>query len=504
LPAQPDGNPTIFEDVTPGQFSMSETLPDDQVFLNLLCSRTGEGNDYELIPLGPNGEYPSAYDDGTLYCDWFNYQTPAFLIVAKFNCPEGVDYANLAPAQLATQCNEPVDPPVTFNVTIGESQYSEPTDPNLFNTAFFPYLEPGEALIEEQNPPEGYELVRTVCADVDLVELVRSGQLRTSETQRQQRESLARMTGNLLFTEVPITGNGITWELLPFNLTGCAFFNAPIDDYTMTLYKWECPVGTLYNQTDPNYYSAECDTQHPGVKFTLTDGNGTREFTSDVDGVQVEDIVLDANGTFTITELGNPGFGDPMRYCQPLNPLQNGVGPYPWETLARGASITVNPYPGDDIQCFYYNIPYEYGDVTIYKYRCPDGAMPDWTYAAYSAECTSPMPDVTFSLAASVDGQGFQPQDTDANGMVRWEDVPGGPISITETVPPGYDPHPFVACRVTPLTQQPPILMAIGEDWTPVNSINGVINLALEYGVDLECHFFNRYLGDGEITVYKY
>jgi hypothetical protein len=496
LPAEPDGNPTVFASVPSGQFAMSETLPDGQIFLTLLCSRTGEDGDYAPVELGSNGEYPNAYDDGVLYCDWFNYVAPAFLVVAKFNCPEGVDYATLTPPQLATQCNEPVDPPVTFTVTVGGNQYTETTDPNLFNTAFFPYLETGEARIEE-TPPEGYELVRSVCADVDLIELIRSGQMRTTETQRQQRESLARMTGNRVFNDAEITNNGITWELLPFNLTGCAFFNAPIEDHTMTLYKWECPVGTLYNQTDPNYYSGECATEDPGVPFTLTDGTGTREFTSDTNGVQVDNIVLDANGAFTITELVPEGFGDPMRYCQPLNPPENGLGPYPWESLGRGPSITVNPYPGEDTQCFYYNIPYEDSTFTIRKWECPEGSA--WTTDTgwYEANCTTPMNDVQFTLT---DSMGPRAQST-ANGQVQWTDVQSGAVSIAETIPPGYDPRIFAVCYLITYSSEG----VPGSTAQPMAPVNGVLNFTItEPGTEWECDWYNRYLGDGEITVYKY
>lgn len=85
-------------------------------------------------------------------------------------------------------------------------------------------------------------------------------------------------------------------------------------------------------------------------------------------------------------------------------------------------------------------------------------------------------------------------------GTVSWSDVPGGAISLTETVPPGYDPQPFVLCRTSGHSPMSPVDSA----WFPVTTINGVINFPLQTGYDLECDWYNRYLGDGEITVYKW
>jgi hypothetical protein len=128
------------------------------------------------------------------------------------------------------------------------------------------------------------------------------------------------------------------------------------------------------------------------------------------------------------------------------------------------------------------------------------GAVPDGTQEWYENNCTAAenvMNGVDFTLT---DSNGPRAQTT-VGGMVQWTDVQEGAVSIAESIPPGYDPQPYVVCGGTMMVDG----VAIEVPPTPVATINGVWNTAITYpGTDITCNWYNRYLGDGEITVYKW
>ncbi len=276
----------------------------------------------------------------------------------------------------------------------------------------------------------------------------------------------------------------------------CWFYNIPETPSSITVYKWQCDEGTEYGQ-DLSYYEAQCSTQQPDVPFTLTDSIGSTPFVSEIDGVQLDGVMVNPGDQFVIAEGDLPGYGLPVVFCQ-----NNGEDPQPDSpTLVQspGGIISVMPstYPFE-YQCFWYNIPWQDSTVTIHKWECPEGATPDGTPEWYQTNCQmNPMDGVDFTLT---DSMGPRTQTT-TGGQVEWTDVQTGAVSIAEMVPPGYNPDPYVVCGWTAMVNGA-VVDAFPQ---PVATINGVLNTTITYpGTNFFCDWYNQYLGPGEITVYKY
>jgi sortase (surface protein transpeptidase) len=275
------------------------------------------------------------------------------------------------------------------------------------------------------------------------------------------------------------------------NVVQCDWYNIPSSEgSSITIYKWKCDPGTVYGNADPDYYPTQCATEMPGVDFTLTDANGTQAFTSDTNGKQINDVVPTAQGTFTLTETIPDGYGDPVVYCQ-----NNGEDPQPNQpTLVQsgGGIVTIQPSTTPfEYQCFWYNLPELPGTVTIHKWECPQGMTVDPTLQAHQAACTQPMDNVTFTLADSLGPRAK----TTAGGMVEWMDAQIETFTVTEEVPTGYSVQPYVACDFESQN-----LLDISYLVT-----NNVLTVTLNHsGQKVICHWFNQYLGPGEVTIYKW
>src|SRR5690606_9524823 len=111
--------------------------------------------------------------------------------------------------------------------------------------------------------------------------------------------------------------------------------------------------GTLPNQpldyylgNLPDQDTGPCEVEQPGVPFTLSHGGPDVPFMSDNNGHQ-ESFIPDESGSFTITEGELDGYGEPFRYCLPLNLPENGGQPPAWQTGGMGKDITVTVVDGE-------------------------------------------------------------------------------------------------------------------------------------------------------------
>ncbi|MDQ3540530.1 MAG: sortase, partial [Chloroflexota bacterium] len=243
---------------------------------------------------------------------------------------------------------------------------------------------------------------------------------------------------------------------------------------------------------DLNYYQGEgqdegpCETEHLNVPITLVDANGERPTTTQANGTQWDNVVPDQSGTFQIIEEIPEGYGAPAVFCGTLDQDQQ------QPVTVTGGTITIQPAAGPfDYQCNWYNIPEGHGTVTIHKWECPQGMEIEQTLSAHQTICTQPMDNVTFTLT---DSKGPRPKMT-SGGLVEWTDVQIEPITVAEEIPFGYSTQPFVSC-----------------DFDSQNSlsltdsvINGVLTATLNHpGQKIICHWFNQYLGPGDLTIYKW
>ncbi len=281
------------------------------------------------------------------------------------------------------------------------------------------------------------------------------------------------------------------------NVVQCDWYNIPIVDNTITVYKWDCEPGTEPNR-DLNYYQGDgqdegpCETEHLGIPISLIDGNGERATTTQANGTQWDDVVLDQNGAFRIVEEIPAGYGDPMVFCGTLDDDEQ------QPVTATGGEFTIQPATSPfTYQCNIYNIPYQDSTVTVRKWECPQDALIELTPQAHQMACTQPHDGVTFTLT---DTKGPRSMMT-ANGEAQWTDVAQGAVTMAETVPPGYHPQPFVVCGWSANNDGtaptvPP---------TPVEATNGVIHFSIEYpATRYLCDWYNTFAGPGDVTINKW
>ncbi len=428
-----------------GQFTITELIPSGYGYPAIFCQLLNDpaltdysaGNGSVTLP-------PSADDD---YQCWF-YNIPddgTSVTIYKWECPPGTLYGQ-TDAYYSAECATE-QPGIPFEVTdnSGTQQTTSDTNGRQIDGLY------GQITIKEI-VPTGYGYPAIFC----------------------------QLLNDPALTDYSM---GLGTVSLPPSADDdyqCFFYNIPDDGTSVTIYKWECPPGTLYGQTD-SYYSAECATEQPGIPFEVTDNSGTQQTTSDNNGRQIDGLY----GQITIKEIVPAGWGNPAIFCQLLNDAQS------TDYSPSSPSVTLPPSFDDDYQCWFYNIPEEPSTVTIYKWECPQGMPADTTPTWFQTNCTTPMNGVTFELT---DSNGPRSQDT-AGGMVQWTDVATGAVQVKEMVPPGYSPNPYVICQV----QNAVSLEAIPP------TINGVWNTTIPHGgTTIVCNWYNYYLGNGEITVYKW
>ncbi|MBA2775659.1 MAG: class F sortase [Chloroflexia bacterium] len=305
-------------------------------------------------------------------------------------------------------------------------------------------------------------------------------------------------TGEISMT---VTNGAIEWNLLDDEVVFCNWFVgqglAPAtptgaDDNTVTVYKWECPVGTTYGM-DQDYYGAECATEHLNIPIALVDANGEHATTTQANGTQWNNVTIGPVGELQIIEEIPDGFGDPVVFC-----WSNDGDP----VLVPSVNGFVIPQPDlleerFDYYCNWYNLPGDGSTIVVTKWECPEGTAYDQDPEWYEANCTVLMEDIDFKLTHS---EGVEYQTTGAEGMVEWGNVPIGPFSILEHIPPEYE-EPVVICGFTAF-QNGAILDGFPQR---VDTPGGYFEA--EFTIPATSYFCNWYNipgGPGEITVIKY
>ena len=447
----PGNGYVYFGGLGPGMLSITETQPAgyESAFLwncdayqNEVAEPISAGWVYEM-------DVPSGAE---ITCHWMNVpgeDEGTSLTIYKWECPPTVTDHLLLHEYYETECATE-QPGVEFTVTDDNGPRTVYSDTNGVQVdGLIGLINISEVI------PDGYGVPAVFC------------QALNDETS----------------TSAQLGGGNVTLPPLADDSYQCWFYNIPLDDFSLTLYKWQCPQGTMYGQTH-NYYSAECDMEHPGVPFQITSNNGTVDFMSDTNGYQVDNLL----GQVILREMGLPGYGDPVVYCQLLNDNDSTL-----YTSTNGI-VMLPPAMGDDYQCFWYNIPEPDSTVTINKWRCPDGMPAEYSQSWFEMNCKSTPMEVDFTLTDSKGPRML----TSTGGMAQWTDVSTGAVQITEHIPPGYSMQPFLVCYVID-----PAGMA-SATFTPV-TVNGTWHTTITAaGSEIVCDWYNWYLGNGEITVYKW
>lgn len=406
-----------------------------------------------------------------LACEFFNIATDdeeqepgyASVTLTKYACGQEIDWNMASHTDLREACT--ADPgEVVYTVTAGDHHDQATID--------------RDAMVYFQDIPTHY-------GPVSVTEYLSPG------------SALAAVycTTGTDYASTPYTGSTIAYPLEDGDRLSCDFFNEfgqqVVDDYSgeVTLYKWTCPADTGSSQA-PVDYADTCTTPGDGFEFELEDANGSRTGETLSGMVRWENVVANEMGNISIRESIPAGYGTPVVSCEVnIDPRATAMA----SPAATDGGILLSPPMVQDWEytCHWYNIPIEPGSVTLYKWDCPEGIEIEHTHAAYQASCVTPLDGVTFSLESSA---GSTPVTT-SGGVASWTGVPLGVVTLTEDLPLGYSPQPYVSCAT------------IGENTPPLtySVVNHTVTMSLDTsGQEVRCDWYNQYLGAGEITVYKW
>ncbi len=271
--------------------------------------------------------------------------------------------------------------------------------------------------------------------------------------------------------------------------------------------KFVCPAGYDAANADVYALAYDCNAPLAGIGFVASDGNqAIDQQTSGPDGILEFDQM--PAGPLSLVEQVPDGYGEPVVHCTTYELSDGGpivTGPFK-VTVDAGNQIFQILEDGQTLNCSWYNVPTEDspvdepGDITITKYVCPAGYDAEGAdIYELSYDCNEPLEGVEFGVS---DGAGYLDQQTTGpDGIVEFDQIPYGPISIVEQVPDGYG-IPVVYCTTYLLTESGPVVE--GPFKVTVDDGNQIFHI-FEEGQTLNCSWYNvPYEEDGSITISKY
>ncbi len=450
-----------------GELQIIETIPDGYGDPVVYCWT--DLTDPELYSSANGFLIPQNLGDEpwSFHCNWYNIPEgddgPSDLIIYKYTCPDGYDpYAE--GADPFTDCVEGPDG-VTFTAD-GPDGYHSQTDTgdSIPNGVMFGGLEAGDYVITETLPEGIASAFVWSCEPTPIL-------------------TFMQPTG-------PISEGG-TFEYTATGVhTTCHWFNIPGHDSTVTVYKWICPDGATWDH-DQAWYEANCTMATDDIKFSLYTQDGA--YTAYPTGGMIEwtDVAV---GPIGIQEYLPSDYGEPMVFCS-----ING-GPwehYPAPTAYIGFEDFGQQGDASDYQfvCHWYNIPGGPGEITIYKYTCPEGYDPYAWGADPATDCSEGPNGVTFT-ADGPDGYHSQTDTGDSvNYAVYFGGLEPGDYTIVEQVPDGIALVFVWDCYGQMMGELRPTPLSVGD----------TLPIEVHAGESIVCHWYNVPEDpDGKLTVIKY
>ena len=470
---------TIYEETVAGYtdavvFCRVETELGDNVRPSAYIAPEGGFN---TIPIEAPGE------GNSIWCEWYNL--PPYepgdgntVTVYKWICPEGTVYdQNLA--WYEANCTEYADD-IRFTLSSTDGSTTRPTG----NTGQYQWVDVPEGPISIQEPiPDGYGAPVVFCGFS-----TNEGDAPVAMTPA-GFERYDAPTGSIGY-EIPEPSNHNFY---------CQWFNIPGDGNTVTVYKWICPEGTVYDQ-ELAWYETNCTEYSDDVSFTLSTVGGTSTTTPDTGQYQWDNV---PEGPIAIQETITYEYGAPVVFCGFFNPAsgapltQTGMPLERYDAPTGYVSHEILEPVGYAFYCQWFNIPGEPGEITIYKWTCPEG----YDLYAYGADpmqdCQDATNGVTFYLDPPNPGDLNLQTDTgdSIDGAVYFGGLEPGRYVVSEEVPADTSYVFVFDCFGTRDGKVHPYPLSFGD----------TLNVEVFGGDQIVCHWYNvPEYENGKITLVKY
>ncbi len=467
--------PASFANVPSGYVAVVEQILTDWVVPVVFCQVNMENGDQVSPPTAMDvvvgRQISFDLEPGQVVtCDWFNVfrgitGRPAHLI----RLPGRSRPLHRRPDRLVLNCT--ADPGIVdFTVADGRLFLETKTVTATTNPTIWSSVPSGTLSISEELPG-GYGLPVVFCK-IDY-------ETTTNVTPYQQ----------VMVNSGPRVEIGVS----PGQQLTCEWFNAPGGLGMVSIWKQACPEGVDVTTATRVQLDALCGEDIPTIDFSLTSGSFSATASS-TNLFRYADFNAVPAGIQTITESVPDGHGDPVVYCQ-VQENSKIVVRYQKVNVSNGDSIAWELKANQWLICDWYNTYDPGGTVVVNKYECPAGTTYDHDSAWYVENCTTPQDSIEFRLTHS---GGLDPE-FPANGTVEWNDIPLGPVSIQEFLPPEYG-EPVVFCGVVSSSGGP--IDAVAKR---VESKGGYVETRFDYpNTRYLCYWYNIPGGPGEVTIYKW
>ena len=483
-----------YDDVEPGQsYTIGETYQEGYytpvVYCGLVPFDGSQPTQWDAAAVSEDWTWEYSVEEGyQLVCYVFNIPTGHDVVIYKFICPWGYDYENASIDELRENC-EVVTIPIPFDLYSGNVKLASQSTNSVIN---------------------GGVVFQTDATDLSITENVSTGYLEPRVFCRVQDQ--APDTSPILYTaeddleEMTVDGKTVSFgdefsgSSESYASWWCEWFNfeAQDDDNTVTIHKWECPVleeGAPFDDS-LGWLQEYCTQVHPGVTFTLDDLSGSSSKDTDNSGQVSWDSVV--NGPIKITETIPDGYGEPTVYCGWTATYGNPpavIDAFPQKVDSpNGVVTTTLDYPNTQYFCDWFNWPEQPGDITIYKWNCPEGYDLYGWGANPKVDCTQKANGITFTLAGGSGSVSAVTGDS-MDSAVYWGGVEPGDYTVTEDVPGGTDYVFVLHCDGARFPGIQPYPLQFGN----------VLDVKVVSASHIICDWYNvPQPNDGWVTVYKY